>query len=82
MKTQHLSSNTKRVISNREREILILIIKEYSTKEIAHLLHVSYETVNSHRKNMMKKLSVRNTAGMVRVAFQRQLVPIPFVMAS
>lgn len=82
MKTLNFSSNSQRSISKREREILILIIKEYSTKEIANLLHVSYETVTSHRKNILKKLSVRNTAGMVRVAFQQRLIPIPFVMSN
>lgn len=61
-------------MSNREQEILHLIAFEHTAKEIASKLFISYETVNSHRKNIMTKLGVRNTAGMVRVAFENQLL--------
>ena len=78
----HLSSRqTRRVsikplISPREQEILHLIAYEHSSKEIAEKLFVSHETVNSHRKNMMDKLGVRNAAGLVRVAFERGLMRV------
>jgi len=58
-------------ISKRENEVLHMIAYEQSTKEIAQNLFVSYETVHSHRKNLLKKLKVKNTAGLVRVAFER-----------
>jgi len=77
MKTINLSNIRRQSISKRETEILLLVIQEYSTKEIANLLHLSYETVTSHRKNILKKMKVRNTAGMVRVAFEQRLIPIP-----
>lgn len=61
-------------VTQREKEVLHLIAYEHSTKEIASKLYVSYETVNSHRKNLLRKLDVKNTAGMVRVAFEQQLL--------
>ena len=78
----HLSSRQTRsvsikpLISPREQEILHLIAYEHSTKEIAAKLFISFETVNTHRKNIMVKLDVKNTAGMVRVAFQRNLLHV------
>ena len=61
-------------ITAREKEVLHLIAYEHSSKEIASKLYVSRETINSHRRNMMDKLGVRNTAGLVRVAYQNQLL--------
>jgi len=58
------------IITSREMEVLRLIAYEYSSKEIASKLYISYETANSHRKNIMVKLGVKNTAGMVRVGFE------------
>jgi len=63
-------------ISNREKEVLYLIAYEYSSKQIADKLYLSIETINSHRKNLMQKMDVKNTAGMVRVAFEQQLLPL------
>ena len=57
-------------ISTREKEVLHLIAYEYTAKEIASKLYISRHTVNDHRKNLLAKLNVRNTAGMVRVAFE------------
>ncbi len=76
----HLSTAPKPLISAREYEVLHLIAYEYSSKEIAQKLYVSYETINSHRKNMMEKLGVKNTAGLVRVAFERQLLSLCSVL--
>ena len=58
-------------ISKREKEVLYLIAHEYTAKEIASELYISFHTVNDHRKNIMEKLNVRNAAGMVRVAYER-----------
>ena len=57
-------------ITNREKEVLHLIAYEYSSKEIAEQLFVSAETINTHRKNMMSKMGVKNTAGLVRRGFE------------
>ena len=58
----------------REKEILALIIKEYTTEEISSELFVSTKTVESHRSNLMQKLGVKNSAGLVRVAFEKGLI--------
>lgn len=61
-------------LTTREKEILALIIKEYTTDEIANELFVSNKTVESHRSNLIQKLGVKNSAGLVRVAFEKGLV--------
>jgi DNA-binding NarL/FixJ family response regulator len=61
-------------LTSREKEVLALIIKEYTTDEIANELFVSNKTVESHRSNLMQKLGVKNSAGLVRVAFEKGLV--------
>lgn len=58
----------------REKEVLQLIIKEYTTEEIATQLFISVKTIESHRSNLIQKLGVKNSAGLVRVAFEKGLV--------
>lgn len=60
-------------LTAREQEVLQLIVEEYTAPEIAQILHISLETVSSHRKNIREKLQVRNTAGIVREALRRGL---------
>ncbi len=55
-------------LTKRELEILQLIGKEYTNQEIADELFISTNTVFTHRKNLMKKLNVRNMAGLIRYA--------------
>ena len=69
--------NNTRSLSNRESEILQLIIEEYTTDEIATALSVTSETIKTHRKNMLVKLGARNVAGLVRRAFQYNIISIP-----
>lgn len=57
-------------ISVREHEVLHLIAFEHTSQEIAKKLFISNHTALSHRKNLMTKLQVKNTAGMVRRAFE------------
>nr|WP_315253168.1 response regulator transcription factor [uncultured Flavobacterium sp.] len=61
-------------LTSREKEILNLIIKEFTTEEIASQLFISSKTVESHRSNLTQKLGVKNTAGLVRIAFEKGLV--------
>ena len=63
-------------ISAREKEILKLISLEYSAKEIAQMLSISFYTANDHRKNIMHKLKVKNTAGMIRMGFETGLLTV------
>jgi DNA-binding NarL/FixJ family response regulator len=61
-------------LSRREKEILRHILDEATTGEIAEKLFISIGTVETHRHNMMNKLGVRNTAGLVRMAITHDLV--------
>ncbi len=53
-------SDDQKVLSNREHEILMLVSKGYTSKEIGVMLELSFHTVNAHVKNIYKKLSVSN----------------------
>jgi len=59
-----------RNITCREQEILQLIADEQTTKQIAKHLYISDHTVFTHRKNLLDKLGAKNTAGLVRKAFE------------
>ncbi|MEM6632247.1 MAG: response regulator transcription factor [Bacteroidota bacterium] len=61
-------------LSNREKEVLRLIVEEYTTQEIADQLFISIKTVETHRRNLLSKLNARNTAGLVRIAVENGLV--------
>lgn len=63
-------------VSIREKEILKMVSLEHTTKEIAEALYISAHTVISHRKNLMCKLDVKNSAGLVRKAFEQGLLSI------
>lgn len=58
-------------LTKREVQIVKLVIREYTTAEIAAQLFLSPDTVETHRRNIMHKLDVRNTAGLVRYAMER-----------
>ncbi len=62
------------VLSKRELEVLALIAEGYTNPQIAEKLFVSQFTVDSHRKNMLAKLEVKNTAMLIRYAVEHQLV--------
>lgn len=57
-------------ITPREKEILNLIVNEYTTKEMAQKLFICPSTVETHRNKLIQKLGVKNTAGLVRVAVE------------
>lgn len=61
-------------LSSREKEILILIAQENSTAEIAEKTFISFNTVNTHRRNLLSKLNAKNTAGLVKYAVENGLV--------
>lgn len=61
-------------LTKRELEILRLITRAMSNKQIAQELYISDQTVSVHRKNIMKKLGVNNTAGLIKAAYDFSLV--------
>lgn len=60
-------------LSRREKEVLILIMNEHTTQEIADKLCIGFGTVETHRRNMLIKTGTRNTAGLVRVTLEYDL---------
>ncbi len=71
MSTQSISEN---VLSNKETEVLRLISKGLTTKEIAAQLFVSSRTIETHRANILKKLEVKNTAELIKKATKINLI--------
>jgi DNA-binding NarL/FixJ family response regulator len=61
-------------LTKRETEILTLITQALSNKQIAEELYISDQTVSVHRKNIMRKLGVSNTAGLIKEAYENFLV--------
>lgn len=61
-------------LTKRELEILRLISQALSNKEIAKELYISDQTVSVHRKNIMRKLGVSNTAGLIKIAYDNSLL--------
>jgi two-component system, NarL family, invasion response regulator UvrY len=55
-------------LSPRELEVLRLVVSGHRSAEIARSLNVSIKTIDSHRSNMYRKLAIRNTVDLVRVA--------------
>ncbi|WP_440999668.1 response regulator [Fodinibius sp. SL11] len=63
-------------ITDREQEILQLIVDGLTSKQIAEKLYISPRTVDTHRANLMEKLELNNIAELVRYAIQNDLVSI------
>ncbi len=61
-------------LTKREKEILKFIAMEYTGKEIAAELHISINTVETHRRNLLRKLKAKNTAGLVRYAMKHDII--------
>ena len=64
----------KQKLTTREHEVLELITQAKNNKEIAKELFISDKTVGVHRKNIMRKLGVRNTINLIKFALENQLV--------
>ena len=66
-----------RALTDREREVLILLARGLSTKEIATTLDIGTRTVETHRANVMRKLGVRSVALLTQVAIREGIVDFP-----
>ncbi len=58
----------------KEKEVLALISAGFTTKEIAGKLNISYHTVETHRKNLLRKSEAKNSAQLIQMAFSQQLI--------
>lgn len=62
------------ILSKREIEVLKLVCREFSNAEIAQKLFLSVSTIETHRKNLIAKLGVQNTVGLVKFALRNNLI--------
>lgn len=62
------------VLTEREKEILLLLTREMTNEKIASLLNISYRTVETHRKNIMQKTKSHNLAGLLKFAYSQGLI--------
>jgi DNA-binding NarL/FixJ family response regulator len=62
------------VLTAREKEILELIAEGYTNPQIAEKIFLSQFTVDSHRKNLLAKLAVKNTACLIKLAVEQKLI--------
>lgn len=60
-------------LTEREIEIVRLIVKEFSSAEIAEKLFISQRTVETHRKNILRKTGVKNIVGLIKYAYDNKL---------
>jgi DNA-binding CsgD family transcriptional regulator len=61
-------------LTDREKQVLILVAGGKSTREVAEALGISYKTADSHRTKIMEKLDVHETASLVRWAIRHNLI--------
>jgi len=69
-----INDEPSNILSEREKEILVLVCKEFASSQIAEKLHISVGTVDTHRKNILIKLGVNNTVGLVKYALRHRLL--------
>lgn len=62
-------------LSDRERQVLQLIIREFSNKQIADALFLSERTVETYRKNLFRKANTNNIVGLIKYAYANKLMP-------
>ncbi|MEQ6121720.1 response regulator transcription factor [Reichenbachiella sp. MALMAid0571] len=73
-KVQIQVSKSNNLLSNRELEILKLIIQDHSTPEIAEQLSLNLKTIETHEKNMIRKMRVKNRTDLVKYANEHVLL--------
>ena len=62
------------ILTRREKEILELIAEGYTSLQVAGKIFLSQFTVDTHRKNLLAKLNVKNTASLIRLAVEQKLI--------
>mgnify|MGYP006290329191 CR=1 FL=1 len=72
--TATTSDNASHELTPREMDIIKCVSRELSNREIAEELSISVRTVENHKRNLFQKLGVRNSVGLVRYAFEHDLL--------
>ena len=67
-------------ITKKEQQVLELISLEYTSDEITQEMFISTHTAHTHRKNLLSKLEAKNTAGLVRKAFECRLLQLSYIL--
>ena len=79
LKRSEVSNHSKKEnmpITQREIEIIQLIVEGLNSREIAEKLNISFKTILRHRNNIMKKLGIHNLAGLIRYAVKEGISPL------
>jgi DNA-binding NarL/FixJ family response regulator len=63
-------------LTDREREVLILVAEGYTSNQIAEMLHISPKTVDAHRTSLMSKLDLHDRTEVVKYALREQLIEL------
>lgn len=66
----------KESLSGRETDVLVLLTKGLSNKEIAGKLHISIHTVISHRENIVEKTGIKSLPGLTIYAISKKIIPL------
>ncbi len=74
MQDLNRSDGNADLLTDRERDILRLIAKEFSNKQIAEELFISERTVETHRKNIFRKTNTTSLVGLIKFAFANHLI--------
>ena len=64
----------KGTLTSRETEILRLVAKEFNSRQIAEILFISERTVETHRKNILRKTGASNLVGLIKYAYANNLI--------
>jgi len=71
---EHSSDGHYTNLTARERDVLKLIVKELTTRQISDELSISIRTVETHRKNLLHKLGAKNTVGLIKAAMEANII--------
>lgn len=74
LRDQHEAESHMPVLTRREKEILKLIADGFTNPDIAEKLFISITTVETHRKNLLAKFHVKNTASLIKTAAENRLL--------
>ena len=72
----YFAADSGEQLSDREKEILVLVVKGHTNKEIAQQLYLSTHTVITHRRNIARKLEIHSTSGLTVYALVNKLVEL------
>ena len=74
LSAQREADQVEQTLTDREREVLVLIAEGHSTREIADLLFLSEKTVQTHRENIMRKMGFKDRVELVKYAISKGLI--------